>query len=113
MKTKLIGLIVVVVVLYSLGFRAGHPQDGLSSALGSAKSSVIVYKQSKDFMVGQKVVVIVAGQGLQTGIVKAATQESADVDTKAAFVRVKQEDVLGRLYVVVPYFGSIFSAVGL
>ena len=113
MKTKLIALVAIIVVLFSFGFRLIHPENGLSSAMGSAKSSVVLYKHSGEYAVGSKVVVEVAGQGKQTGIVKSATADSVDVDTKVAFVRVKQEDVLGKLIVVVPFFGTIFGIVGL
>jgi hypothetical protein len=113
MKTKLIALAAIIVVLFSLGFRLIHPENGLSSAMGSAKSSIVLYKHAGEYAVGSKVVVEVAGQGKQTGIVKSATAETVDVDTLAAFVRVKQEDVLGKLIVVVPFFGTIFGIVGL
>jgi hypothetical protein len=113
MKTKLIALAAIIVVLFSLGFRVIHPADGLSSAMGSAKSSIVLFKHSGEYAVGSKVVVEVAGQGKQTGIVKSATKESVDVDTRVAFVRVKQEDVLGKLIVVVPFFGTILGIVGL
>ena len=113
MKTKLIALAAIAVVLFALGFRVIHPENGLSSAMGSAKSSVVVYKHSSSYAIGSKVVVEVAGQGKQSGIVKSATPETVDVDTRVAFVRVKQEDVLGKLIVVIPFFGTIFGIVGL
>lgn len=113
MKTKLIALAAIAVVLFTLGFRMIHPENGLSSAMGSAKSSVVLYKHSSNYAVGHKVVVEVAGQGKQTGIVKSATSETVDVDTRVAFVRVKQEDVLGKLVLVIPFFGTIFGIVGL
>lgn len=113
MKMRVIAIAAILVVGYFLGFRAVHPADGLSSAMGSAKSSIVLYKHGGTYQVGQKVVVEVSGQGKQSGVVKAATPESVDVDTRAAFVRVKQEDVLGKLYLVVPFFGTIFGIVGL
>lgn len=113
MKTKLIALVAILVVLFALGFRVIHPENGLSSAMGSAKSSVVVYKHADEYAVGSKVVVEVAGQGKQSGIVKSATKETVDVDTRVAFVRVNQVDVLGKLIVVVPFFGTIFGIVGL
>lgn len=113
MKIKLIALAAILGILFTLGFRIGHPQDGLESAMGSAKSSLVVYKHGSEFSVGQKVVVTVAGSGTQTGIVKSATPEAVDVDTKAAFVRVNQDDVMGKLIVVVPFFGTILGIVGL
>jgi hypothetical protein len=113
MKMKLIALAAIVVILFSLGFRMIHPENGLSSAMGSAKSSVVLYKHSGSYAVGSKVVVEVAGQGKQTGIVKSATADTVDVDTRVAFIRVKQSDVLGKLIIVVPFFGTIFGIVGL
>jgi hypothetical protein len=113
MRIKVLALIAALVVLFALGFRGGHPQNGLESVMGSAQSSVVIYKHSDSYEVGDKVVVVVAGQGLQTGLVKAATPESVDVDTKASFVRVKQEDVSGKLMLVIPFFGLLFNVVGL
>jgi hypothetical protein len=113
MKTKLIALAAILVVLFTLGFRIIHPENGLSSAMGSAKSSIVIYKHSSNYAVGHKVVVEVAGQGKQTGVVKSASDGSVDVDTLVAFVRVKDEDVLGKLVVVVPFFGTLLNIVGL
>ena len=113
MKIKLIALAAIAVVLFALGFRAVHPADGLTSAMGSAKSSIVIYKGGGTYEVGQKVVVEVSGQGKQSGIVKSATPEAVDVDTRAALVRVKQEDVLVKLYLVVPFFGTLFGIIGL
>jgi len=113
MKMKLIAALAVLVLLFAFGFRIGHPQDGLESAMGSAKSSLVIYKHSGSYSVDDKVVVVVADQGLQSGIVKSASEESVDVDTRAAFVRVNQKDVSGKLIVVIPFFGWIFNVVGL
>jgi hypothetical protein len=113
MKTKLIAIAAIFLVLFALGFRVIHPENGLQSAMGSAKSSVVIYKSSSNYAVGHKVVVEVAGQGKQTGIVKSASDGSVDVDTLAAFVRVKNEDVIGKLIVVVPFFGTLLNVIGL
>jgi hypothetical protein len=113
MKTKLIALAAIFVILFALGFRVVHPENGLESAMGSAKSSIVLYKSSSSYAVGHKVVVEVAGQGKQTGIVKSASDGSVDVDTLVSFIRVKNEDVLGKLIIVVPFFGTILGVVGL
>lgn len=113
MKQKLIGGVIIVAILFAFGIRATHPVDGLQSAMGSAKSSIVIYKKAADYKVGQKVVVTVAGQGNELGIIKSATEDTVDVDTKGAFVRVKQDEVHGKLLVVVPFFGTILGLVGL
>ena len=113
MKKKAIGVLIVLAILYVFGFRVTHPVDGLTSAMGSAKSSLVIYRASGEYSVGQKVVVTVAGQGSESGIVKAATKETVDVDTRSAFVRVKQDEVHGRLLLVVPFFGTLLGFFGL
>lgn len=113
MKQKLALVAVVLVVLFAFGIRAVHPVDGLSSAMGSARSSIVVYKHASDYKVGQRVVVTVAGQGPELGTIKSATDETVDVDTKGAFVRVKRDEVGGKLLVVIPFFGTILGLIGL
>ena len=106
-------LVLVVVIFLGLGFRLNHLQGGLSSALGSAKSSLALYKHSKDVAVGKKIVVNVKGVGPQLGIVKSKTDQTADVDFGSTFIRVENSEVLGNLIAVVPFFGSILNIVGL
>ena len=113
MKSKVIALVAIIGVLFLLGIRVAHPQEGLQSAMGSAKSSLVVYKASDKYEVGQKVVVVVANSGNQLGVIKSASDEAVDVDTQVAFVRVKQEDVVGKMIVVIPFFGTLFNIVGL
>lgn len=113
MKSKVIALVAIIGVLFLLGFRVAHPQEGLQSAMGSAKSSLVVYKASDNYEVGQKVVVVVANSGNQLGVVKSASDEAVDVDTRVAFVRVNQEDVVGKMLVIIPFFGTLFNIAGL
>ncbi len=113
MKRNIAIVAVAAILLFVLGFRVGHPVSGLTSAMGSAKSSIVVYKKSGDYSQGNKVVVEVAGQGIESGIVKSSTKETVDVDTVSAFVRVNKPDVKGKLIVVVPFFGTILNLVGL
>ena len=113
MKSKVIVLVAILGILFAFGIRVAHPQDGLQSAMGSAKSSLVVYKGSDSYAVGQKVLVEVAGSGNQLGVIKSATPEAVDVDTRVSFVRVKQEDVVGRMIVIIPFFGTLFNIVGL
>lgn len=113
MKFKAIVLIAILGVIFAFGVRIAHPQDGLQSAMGSSKSSLVVYKKSSDYVVGEKVIVVVANSGNQLGVVKAASQQAVDVDTRVAFVRVQQGDVVGRMIFIIPFFGTLFNAVGL
>ena len=88
---------VVAILFLVAGFRIGHPVSGLSTALGSAKSSLAIYKPSGQSTVGSKVVVEIKGQGKAIGIVKSAASGNVDVDLGATFNRVSEKDVSGKL----------------
>ena len=103
----------VLAVFLAFGFRIIHPADGLNSALGSAKSSVAIYKSAGQVLPGDKVLVPVKDFGTQLGVVKSVKSGSADIDTGAAFVRVKQSEVTGKLIAVIPFFGIPLGWVGL
>lgn len=111
---KIVAIIAVfVIALFGLGFRFAHPQAGLSSAMGSAKSSIVVYKDSGQAVPGDKVLVDVKGTGLSLGIVKSARAGTVDVDTVNAFTRVKQAEVTGKLVAVIPFLGLPLGWIGL
>ena len=45
-KKKVIAAIALVLaLLFVLGFRVGHPQTGLTNALGSAQSGLVIYQK--------------------------------------------------------------------
>lgn len=110
---KTVAAIAVVVILFFVaGFRIGHPVTGLSNALGSAKSSLAIYKSSGQSTVGSKVVVEIKGLGTGIGIVKAAASGNVDVDLGTTFNRVSERDVSGKLVAVIPFLGSVIGIVG-
>ena len=55
----------------------------------------------------------VEGSGTQLGVVKSVKSATADVDTGAAFVRVKQSEITGKLVAVIPFFGIQLGWVGI
>ena len=111
---KPVAAIAVVLALFlGAGFRIGHPVTGLSTALGSAKSSLAVYKPSGQSKVGTKVVVEVKGLGTAIGVVKSAASGNVDVDLGATFNRVSEKDVDGKLIAVIPFLGSVLGIIGL
>jgi hypothetical protein len=107
----IIGL--ALIVLFGFGFRVAHPQGGLNSAMGSAKTSLVIYKHVGQAMPGDKVVIDVEGTGTSLGVVKSARAGTVDVDSVNAFTRVKQTEVRGKLIAIVPFFGIPFNWVGL
>ena len=106
-------LAIVTGVFMGLGFRINHLQGGIGSALGSAQSSLALYKNGTSAEVGSKVIVNVEGVGPELGIIKAVSETSVDVDLGAKFLRVDQKEVLGKLIAVIPFFGIPLGWVGL
>jgi hypothetical protein len=110
---RVLVLAVVVGVFMGFGFRINHLQGGIGSALGSAQSSLAVYKHGTSAEVGSKIIVNVKDSGPELGIVKSATDTTVDVDLGDNFLRVEKSEVLGKLIAVIPFFGSVMGIVGL
>ena len=106
-------LTLVVGVFMGFGFRINHLQGGIGSALGSAKSSLAIYKHGTSAEVGSKIIVNVKDSGPELGIVKSATDTTVDVDLGEKFLRVEKSEILGKLLAVIPFFGSVLGIVGL
>jgi hypothetical protein len=113
MKKTLAIVLVVLVAFFGFGFRFTHPNQGLSSALGSAKSSVAIYRHSGQPAISSKVLVKVKESGTGLGIVRGSKGGNLDIDLGATFVAVSQKDVKGNLIAVIPFIGSILGVVGL
>jgi hypothetical protein len=109
------GALAVLLLLFAFGFRWGHPKDGLTNALGSAKSTIVIYHKTSSVTVGSKVISAVdaPGQGPVIAIVNAASGENVDLQAGAKLVRVKSSQISGKLLAVVPFIGSLLSVVGL
>ncbi|CAB4573753.1 unannotated protein [freshwater metagenome] len=110
---RVLVLAVIVGVFMGFGFRVNHLQGGIGSALGSAQSSLAVYKHGTSAEVGSKIIVNVKDSGPELGIVKSATDTTVDVDLGDNFIRVEKSEVLGKLIAVIPFFGSVMGIVGL
>lgn len=110
---RILVLALVVGVFMGFGFRINHLQGGIGSALGSAQSSLAVYKHGTTAEVGSKIIVNVKGSGPELGIIKSATATTVDVDLGDSFLRLEQTEILGKLVAVIPFFGSIMGFVGL
>ena len=107
--------LVVLAFLFSLGFRVAHPKDGLKNALGSAHSTLVIYRNGSGAEIGSKVIsnVDAPAKSPVLAIVRANTQTTADILIGRKLVRVKRSQITGRLLAVVPFLGSIVGLVGL
>jgi hypothetical protein len=107
--------VIVIVVMAALGFRLGHPQSGLSSAVGDAKTSILLYKKVDKFSAGDRVLVDIGDSELSpaTSIVRSVDDQKIEVQAGDLRVQVAPEQIKGRVLALFPFLGAILSVVGL
>jgi hypothetical protein len=116
MRKKGVGVaLLVLALLFVLGFRIGHPQAGLTNALGSAESSLVIYQKGETYSSGQKVI---AQSGDTTrspflGQIAGATGDRYDVANGQFTEQVVAADIRGKMVFVIPFIGTVFGWVGL
>ena len=108
-------LLLVLVVFFAIGLRLAHPQDGLKNALGSAQSSIVLYKSGADLKTGSKVMVNMDAPAASPIIAFVVKAEGAKVDIQsgAEVITVKSSQIYGTLIAVIPFIGSVLGVVGL
>jgi hypothetical protein len=113
-KTYLAGFVVALVILFVLGFRIVHPQAGLSSAMGSAQSSVMIVKKADTYKSGDKIVAHAqVGKSPVLGIVAGTTDGSIELILDNGVARSTPDKVHGKLMIVIPFIGAVLGLVGL
>ena len=106
-------LLVVVGIFMATGLRVAHPKLGLESALGAAKTTVVIYKKNKDVTDGAKVVVKLNEGGMGLAIVSEVNEDSVDVNLETKFERIPTDDIGGNLLAVLPFIGVLVGVIGL
>lgn len=110
-------LVAVVVALFMslIGFRVGHPQSGLRSAVGSAESSIVLYRQTEKLAAGDRVLVDIGDPSLSpaTSIIRNINEDSIDVQAGDLLVTVEPEKIKGKILALFPFIGSILGVFGL
>lgn len=108
-------VLVLAVVFMMLGLRVAHPKSGLNSAVGSAKSTLVVYKKAESFSVGQRLLVNTGDRNVDpvVSIARTVGDSTVDVQTDRMLVQVSNSEVRGRIVALFPFIGGLFSAFGL
>ncbi len=108
-------MVIAVVIALGLvtGLRVAHPQDGLKSSLGAAKTTLVIYKKNKDVSTGAKVIVTLNEGGAGLAIVTAVNADTVDVNLESKFQRIPNDDIRGNLLAVLPFIGVIAGVIGL
>jgi hypothetical protein len=114
-KKVIAGIALVLALLFVLGFRIGHPQAGLTNALGSAQSGLVVYQKGDTFSAGQTVLARSGDASLSPflGEVVGATGDRYEVGNGRFTESLTGADIEGRMVFVIPFIGTVFGWVGL
>jgi hypothetical protein len=107
--------VLAIALLFVLGFRVGHPQAGLTNALGSATSSLVIYQKADAYSAGQKVIAQSgdASRSPFLGQISGATGDRYDVANGQFTEQVSAADISGKMIFVIPFLGTVFGWVGL
>lgn len=104
----------IALLLFIFGIRVEHPRGGLKNAVGSASSSLVIVKKTSNIKAGDKVVIGVDSKPTPTlGIVSGINENIVSVQLDNGFQKGDIKNVAGKLLIVIPFIGAIFSAVGL
>ena len=109
----IIAVVVALVLFFALGIRVTHPQSGMEHALGSAESSIAIYRVTENYSLDDKVVVALPENGPALGVVRGVVDGSLDVQIGGTLYRLSLDDVNGKMIVIIPFLGYPFSWVGL
>jgi ABC-type Na+ efflux pump permease subunit len=110
--------LIAVLVLgagYALGLRFDHPHSGLKNALGSATSSVALYRHNANYDQGSIVVVNTGDKEVDPALARVSnvSPDGVDIQSGAQIQRVQATAVKGELLVIIPFIGALLSLVGL
>ncbi|MGA0866445.1 MAG: hypothetical protein ACO3YA_05350 [Candidatus Nanopelagicaceae bacterium] len=108
-----IGVLVAVVLFFAFGLRITHPQSGLDHALGSAQSSVALYRVTDTFSMDDRVIAALPTDGPALGVVRGEFGDAYDVQIGSQLFRLNKQDIDGKMLVIIPFIGSLLGLFGL
>jgi hypothetical protein len=81
----LIIVLAVILVGYLAGLRFAHPQEGLGTALGSAKTSIVLYRATDTLAFENKIIFKSSSGSTALGVVAGTDGKSAYVNVDTRF----------------------------
>jgi hypothetical protein len=118
MQTRIIRIIAallgIVLLLTVFGFHINHPRSGLSNAIGSASSNLVIDKKQKTYNLNDRVLVSIKGAQPSPwfGQIKGVTLDNYLVQTEKALITIPKENISGKMVVLVPFLGYLYQIVG-
>jgi hypothetical protein len=107
------GVLAAVLLLFLLGFRVAHPDSGIGTALGTADSSLVIYKKSQTTDYEAKILAVTSDGKTGLGVVAGTDTKQVYLSLGDRYETVKAQNIKGKLLLVVPFLGSVVGIVGL
>jgi len=109
-----LSLVLILVLSFALGIRVAHPKDGLGSAMGPAKSSLVVYKKGNSVVAGDRVISKVNGDLSPIfAVVSSTGGENVALQFETGFVSTTKDQIEGKMIIVIPFLGALAGIFGL
>ena len=113
---KKFAILFSILILSAAAFdlRISHPHSGLRNALGSASSGIVVYKQTNQIEVGDKVVVKIESvdQSPVLAIVRSVSKTKIEIQSSSKNEVVNKNATYGKLVLMIPFLGTLFQVLG-
>ena len=113
LQTRSIAIALAAVLLaFLFGIRVGHPTEGMGTVLGSAKSSLVVYKKGQTTDYQSKIIAVTNDGKVALAIASGFNGKQVNLSLGDRYESVVKENVRGKLLMVLPFLGYIAGVVG-
>lgn len=102
-----------ILIAFALGLRVAHPASGIGTALGTAQSSLVIYKKGQVTDFEAKIVAVTGDGKIGIGVVAGTDTKQVYLSLGDRYETVKAEKIKGQLLMVLPFLGSVFGFIGL
>jgi hypothetical protein len=109
------GIAALFVTLFTFNISIAHPQSGLDTALGDAKTSLMIVQSKESYAVGDSVVGDTQSQNNNPvfGVVAAVGEGVYMLNGDLGYLSVAQDEVRGKVIAIIPWWGKLADLVGL
>lgn len=109
------GIAALLATLFAFNISIAHPKSGLDTALGDAKSSLMIVQSKDSYAVGETIVGDTQSEENNPvfGVIAAVGEGVYMLNGELGYLSVAQDEVRGKVIAIAPWWGKLASLVGL
>lgn len=109
------GIAALIATLFAFNISIAHPKSGLDTALGDAKSSLMIVQSKDSYAVGETIVGDTQSEENNPvfGVIAAVGEGVYMLNGELGYLSVAQDEVRGKVIAIAPWWGKLASLVGL